>query len=541
MTGIRPFTLQTRIVIFAFIIVSFIISGMGAFFYWTISKTIEEEVGNRALNTAKSIADIPEIRRAFAKENPSAIIQPIAEEIRKDVGAEFIVVGNRQGIRYSHPIADRIGKPMVGGDNDEALLHGREIISKATGSLGPSLRGKAPIFGEDGHIIGVVSVGFMVEDINQTVVEYRNRVIGIAVVALLLGTIGAVYLARHIKNKIFGLEPEEIASLFTERNAVIESVREGMVVVNRKGKVTLANQAAYEILLQPEDSPMTDRFITDLFPHTALMDVMNSGQKQFDRQMKVNGQEIIVNRVPILRDGKVTGAVASFRRKSDIEQLTQELSQVKRYADVLRAQTHEFSNTLYTISGLLQLESYEEAMQLIHEQAEMQQDMIHLIMKKLPDPWVGAIVLGLCNKAKELKILFEIDPHSQLGKLPAHLNRQHIVSILGNLVTNAFEAVQEETPERKRVKLFLTDIGNDIIIEVEDSGPGVPEEVIAHIFTRGFSTKEGERRGFGLAHVKDLLEEMDGYCMIEPSEEGGALFTVVIPKEERMSFARRTN
>ncbi len=538
----RPLTLQTRIVMFALSIVSFIIIGMGLFFYVIISEKVEAEVGQRALSVAQIVANIPELRRAFASENPSTVIQPIAELVRKNSGAEFIVVGNRQGIRYSHPLPDRIGKQMVGGDNTQALELGHAVISKATGSLGPSLRGKAPIFNDKGVVIGVVSVGFMIKDINETVSEYRDQVLGIAILAMLLGGAGAIYLARHIKNKIFGLEPEEIASLFTERSAMIESVREGIVMVDRRGRITLANQAAYDILSLSSDTSLVGRSIADLFPHTKLIEVMKSGEKQYDRQMDVNGQEIIVNRVPVLSSSnRIEGAVASFRRKSEIDQLTKELSQVKRYADALRAQTHEFSNTLYTISGLLQLESYEEAIQLIHEQTEIQQDIIQLIMQRLPDPWMGAIVLGLYNKARELKIAFEIDPHSELDHLPTHLNRQHLVSILGNLITNAFEAVQKEMPERRKVKLFFTNIASDIVIEVEDGGSGVPDKAIPYIFDEGFSTKKGERRGFGLAHIKGLLEEMGGYCTVERGEEGGALFTVVIPKEGRMLCDRQAN
>ncbi|MCP5762683.1 two-component system sensor histidine kinase DcuS, partial [Klebsiella pneumoniae] len=76
-------------------------------------------------------------RKAFQSENPSRWIQPIAENVRLQSDAEFVVVGNREGIRYAHPLPDRIGKEMVGGDNEPGLLHGQSYISKAVGSLGP--------------------------------------------------------------------------------------------------------------------------------------------------------------------------------------------------------------------------------------------------------------------------------------------------------------------------------------------------------------------------------------------------------------------
>ena len=126
--------------------------------------------------------------------------------------------------------------------------------------------------------------------------------------------------------------------------------------------------------------------------------------------------------------------------------MTEELSQVKRYTEALRAQTHEYNNLLYTLSGLIQLESYDEALELIHKETADQQDLVQFIMKKLQDPWLGGILLGFYNRARELKIDFMIDRGSSLTKLHAHIDSSHIVSILGNLITNAFEAMAKILP-----------------------------------------------------------------------------------------------
>ncbi|PJH69410.1 sensor histidine kinase, partial [Salmonella enterica subsp. enterica serovar Typhimurium] len=99
-------------------------------------------------------------------------------------------------VRYSHPIPERIGQKMVGGDNDRALVEGEYYISRAEGSLGPSLRGKSPVFNQDGHIIGIVSVGFLVEDIQERI--FRN-VIDVAfksIIVFLIAIVGSVLLSR---------------------------------------------------------------------------------------------------------------------------------------------------------------------------------------------------------------------------------------------------------------------------------------------------------------------------------------------------------
>jgi len=173
-------SLQTRMIVLFNIVIILIIGSMGAVFSSIIGASIEEQLGKKALSVAKIVANDPELRHAFQTENPSELIQPIAENVRRQTDAEFVVVGNRDGIRYAHPLPDRIGKGMVGGDNELGLLHGQSYISQAVGSLGPSLRGKVPIRDDDGNVVGIVSVGFLLEDIEQAIGDYRKIVLLVA-------------------------------------------------------------------------------------------------------------------------------------------------------------------------------------------------------------------------------------------------------------------------------------------------------------------------------------------------------------------------
>jgi len=137
------------------------------------SKQIEENRGRMALQISKTVSVIPTIISAFQTSDPSKTIQLIAEKIRKETGAEFVVIGNKEGIRYSHPLKSMIGKKMRGGDNEKALHNGDYYVSKAKGSLGPSIRGKSPILNKNGDVIGIVSVGFLLEDIQHQILKKR--------------------------------------------------------------------------------------------------------------------------------------------------------------------------------------------------------------------------------------------------------------------------------------------------------------------------------------------------------------------------------
>ncbi|RNB53678.1 sensor histidine kinase [Brevibacillus gelatini] len=532
-TAGKVLSLQTRMILLITIGIILIISSVGAVFSSIVASSIEEQIGKRALSVAKIVAHDPELRGAFQSSSPSELIQPIAENVRLQTGAEFVVVGNRDGIRYSHPLPDRIGKSMVGGDNEPGLIYGQSYISKAIGSLGPSLRGKVPIRDDNGAVIGIVSVGFLLEDIEEAIDDYQEKVFLITLIALVCGIAFAIGLSRYLKRLTLGLEPEEIAALYVERNAVLESVREGIVAIDRNSEITMMNKAAIRILELPEED-IQRKHILDVLPDSRMPEVLETGEQQLDRETITSGKEIIVNRLPIKLGDKIVGVVSSFRPKSEIDKLTSELSQVRRYADVLRAQTHEFHNLLYTISGLLQLGSVQEAIELITSETTAQEELLLFVARRIPDPMIGALLLGMHNRAKELKIQLVIDQDSHLKVLPAHINRQQVIVLLGNLLQNALEAVNDAAVSQKRVDVYLADTEEELLFEIADSGPGVPDEWREKIFAYGFSTKEGEDRGLGLAKVRGIAEEMGGYIVVGKSDWGGALFTVSLPKEGRI-------
>jgi two-component system CitB family sensor kinase len=423
---------------------------------------------------------------------------------------------------------------MVGGDNFGALEEGRSYVSKAVGSLGPSLRGKVPITNDKGEVIGIVSVGFLIEDIENTIGIYELRVVILIIVVLVIGVVGALQIGVGFKRAIFGLEPNEIGSLFQERSAILESIREGIIAINEQGNITMVNKAAYQILgIGPQNNVLGGQ-ILNVLPHTKMLEVLQTGESQFDREIVVGKNEVIVSRVPIIYDGNVKGVVSSFRNKTEIDQLTKELSQVQRYAEALRAQTHEYANKLYTISGLVQLGSNQEAIELIHKETSDYQELVQFLMTRVPDMLIAAILLGKYNRSLELKVEFIIDQESTMRDIPLEINREKLVTVLGNLLDNAFESVLESDKRDKRVQLFMTDLGHDLIFEVEDTGVGISDDKLKLIFNKGFSTKNRDDRGIGLHLVDKAVTYLGGYLTVSQSESGGAIFTVVIPKEGGM-------
>ncbi|MBG9942519.1 ATP-binding protein [Brevibacillus formosus] len=506
---------------------------LGTMFEQMLAGVLEDEIGTRALHTAKTVAQMSEIKQAFDAEDPAKIINPIVEKIRVDTNAAFITVGNLQSIRYSHPDPEQIGKKMVGGDN-EAVFEGESIISETVGSLGPGLRGKTPIYDAEGKVMGVVSVGFLFEDINETIESYRNRIFVIGIVTLLLGVVATLILSQNVKKAIFGLEPEQIGRLYQENQAVLESIREGIVAVNKEGAITLANQTALQMLGQAKDKDRIMDKQDELVRSLGLHEVIETGKAEFDRETNVDEHVLVVNRVPIMdKERHVMGAVASFRNRSELFEVTQELSRVKEYAEVLRSQTHEYSNKLHLISGLIQLESYQEAIETISSELNVHVHNTTFILQEVPDPLIGGLLLGKLNQANERKVELKIDPESNFRDIPASIDRSQLIVILGNLIDNAMDAVKAPGAIAPEITIFLLNMEEVLLIEVEDLGPGISEENAERIFELGFSTKQQPNHGYGLHLVKQAVLHVHGNITHTGNPAGGTIFTVTIPKDAR--------
>ena len=528
---LHPITLRTRLLLLVTVLIVFMLGFIGMVFSNSIAQILEEQIGERALKVAQSVSRIPQVRDGLVNGDPEGRIQVIAEEIRKITGAMFVVVGDVDGRRYSHPNPDRLGKIMVGGDNAPALEEGRSYTSKAVGTLGPSLRGKTPVLDDEGNIVGIVSVGYLIADIKSIVTVHQSRVTFYIGLFVILGVIGAGFIAGDIKKSIFGLEPEEIARLYTERTAVLESIREGIIAIDTDCMITMANQASLTNLGYENHDDVVGKRIEELFPRTGMRDVLATGEPILDREVTVNGQDMIFNILPIIRRRSVAGVVATFRPKDEIDMLAGELSHVREYSEMLRAQTHEYSNKLHTLAGLMQIEAYSEALDLVAREASGYQNIIRFLTSAVPDPLLSAIVLGKYNRAQELKIRFSVDEDSSLSDIPEEMSRDKMITIMGNLLDNALEAVRDSGEPNGEVKLSMTDLGDDIIIEVEDSGAGIAEGSEVEIFQRGNTSKNKPHGGLGLFLVNQALEDLGGHITIGSSELGGALFTVVIPKE----------
>ena len=521
----KPKKLLDSVALVIIALVIFQMLAIGLIFSRMIYEIIESQTEKRALQAAKHIAMIPELKQDVQTSDEYGMLQPLAESIRQESEAIQIIITDNKGLQISNTDSRQIGSLFIAPDKSRALRHGRPYLSKTHSPEGLIINGNAPIFNANLDIIGMVSVGYLVENVRGVTQGYLEKELFYIWVFVTLGLIAAIFIARGVKKATFGLEPHEIANLYQERNTIIASIREGIIATDKDGTITMLNQTAKKQLGRGQlNGP-----ISNCFPDIDVSVVLNNKKQILNREITTKGTEMILNMVPIIRDGKIRGAVATYRRKDELDLIARELSQVTAYSDMLRAQTHEYSNRLHAIVGMIQMEEYDEVLDFIAEETTGHRLLIRLLTESVPDPTLSSFLIGKYMHALELKVEFDIDPESHMTEIPDSLNRHQLVTIFGNVLNNAFEAALSGHLPAK-VKLFMTDFGNDLIFEIEDSGDGIPSNMANTIFDKGISTKNGGNRGYGLYLVKSSLQTMNGGISVQQSDLGGALFIIEIPK-----------
>lgn len=522
----RPLKISQKIVLFVFLLLFTVLLIVGVVAERILVSRLEAGLEQNALDIAHVVAGIPEVQEYVGLEGGHLVIQPLVEGLRVKTEAEFIVVMDMESTRYSHPVPERIGQKFVGGDEGRAL-RGETYTSVAVGTLGQSLRAFVPIY-RAGQQVGVVSVGILMDDIMLMINQLRLQIFLAALAALALGLFGSGYLARNIKKSMFGMEPHKISALLNERVAILESVREGIIAVDRNGYVIYSNHEARKLLGLEGDAVGMEA--ENLLPVQSIREVLKKGEPVTDIEMNLNRASILSNFVPIKSrdDSKIVGVIASFRDMTEIRKLAEELTGVMKFVETLRIQNHEFNNKLHTISGLIQLGEYDRAVEFISSAATSRRQLVSFVSERIKDPAVAAVLLGKYGRARELNISFSIIDESILGEIPAAKGTT-LAAIIGNLVDNALEAVQQKDGGDKEVKIALFDSGDALTIMVEDSGTGISAELQEKIFEKGFTTAEDEHKGLGLFIVSSFVDSLGGEIKLETKEGKGTVVTVYIP------------
>lgn len=499
---------------------------------WYLTDITEErlhyQVGQRALIQAMQISAMPELMEAVQKRD-LARIKALIDPMRSFSDATYITVGDASGQRLYHVNPDEIGKSMEGGDSDEALINAKSYVSVRKGSLGSSLRGKSPIQDATGKVIGIVSVGYTIEQLeNWLSLQISSLLIPMAIMLLLL-----LFCARrfslHIKKQMLNMEPQQLSQLLIQQSVLFESVFEGLIAIDSDYKITAINQTARRLLnlSQPEPTLIGKRISSVISQEVFFYDAPQTNKK--DEIVTFNQIKVIASRMAVILNNEPQGWVISFRSKDDINTLSLQLSQVQQYADNLRAVQHEHRNLISTIAGLLFLKRYNQALELIQQQSESHQKVIDLIARNFQDNHLAGLLIGKYYRAKELGLELIFDPACFVDRLPTALSHNEWISIVGNLLDNAYNASLRQPQGSKQIECLINSDGQEVIIEIADQGCGIDEALRDRIFERGVTSSASKDHGIGLWLVRSYVEQAGGSIVVENNIPFGTIFTLYIP------------
>ncbi len=505
--------------------------------YLLIGEEISERtylhLEEKATDISRMVANSPVVINGMEGDLPDREIQTFAEDIREVTDVDYVVVFDMNSIRKSHPDEEKIGKHFVGGDEAE-VLKGKEHVSIAKGTLGMSLRSFTPIYNsDDSEQIGAVAVGISLSSIEEAVSKSRYIIyIGILFGAV-IGGIGAILLGRRVRKILFGLEPSQIAKVFEERNKMLQSTVEGILTIDEKGTITLVNDTAEKIFKQAGlKGDLLGENIGTYLDDSKLIKVIQTGIPELDQETNLNGIALLANIVPVKVEGRVVGAISTFRDLTKIKRLAEELTGVRMYAEALRAQAHEFKNKLHVILGMVHMKSYDQLPAYISQITNHYQEEIGFIAKRIKDPVLAGFVLAKMSYAREQSMHVSLSSDTFVP-MPREEGIIHeIITIVGNLIDNALEAVKNAKDKKILVSFVFDEEEDTLTIEVKDKGTGMSDEKLSQVFRKGYSTKHSER-GYGLHLVDESIQKLDGEVQVTSEPGKGTIFEVRIPYESK--------
>lgn len=456
-------------------------------------------------NVAETIAHSPILTD---NQGDSAMLMEYLDSLKDSLeDIDVISVIGRDSVRRYHSNHELIGT-VYDGTIPEFEQDEKEYY--ATNDIGPSgtqRRAYAAVYDEEGNYIGFVIAVMLMQNIQKETFQTALIFVLITFAAIFMELLVSAELSGTIKKSLHGYEPDVFSAMYKVRDNILESLEEGIIAVDSEGIIQFVNHAA-DIMLDKND-------------------VIG---KPLD-SIELGSETIWVDSAPIKENEVNIGEIFILHDRAEYSKLMEDLTGTRYLVDSMRANNHDFTNKLHVILGLIQMKMYDEAVSYIENITIVQRSTISKIMNAVNEPAVAALLIGKTARASELNIKFVFREGSYYSNGDMQLPSELLVTVIGNLIENAFEAMNEdEDYEAQKELLFgIYSRPGAVLITTDDTGVGIPEENMKLIFENGFSTK-GTGRGTGLYQVKAMVERFGGTITVESQEGVGTSFSVSFTK-----------
>ena len=525
----RPWTLAGQAIALQVIVVTVVVMAGTALALLDARRDGEDAARQQVIGIATALADSPSTATAIESGTATELLQPVTDAVRRATGIAFITIMAPDRTRFTHTNPEEIGGSYLG--TIDPALHGEAFSEVYTGTLGPSVRAVAPVRGQSGDIVGLVSAGITQQTLAQ---RWRSQIPTIAAVtlaALGVSLIGVWAIRRRLLRQTRGLRPDELRVMYDHHDAILHSVSEGLVVLDRTG-VAVVNDEARRLLglpagpvqradlpdfLQIHDPGVRDELhVTDdrvLVVNRSRVAGSDSGGQ--DSGVDFGGQE--------RSDRGVGSEVVTIRDRTELQGALGELSALQVLTDSLRAQAHESANKLHTVITMVEMGRAEEAVRFATDELELSQRLVDRLSQAVGEPALVALLLGKTAQAGERGIALTVTEDTQLPT-DAVLSGQEMVTVLGNLIDNAMDACDRSDPW---VEVTVSQDDAALLIRVADSGVGMDAAKFERAMQRGYSTKVDAGHGLGLALVAQVVKRHGGSLHADVTY--GSVVTVTVP------------
>ncbi|MEU3560127.1 ATP-binding protein [Kitasatospora sp. NPDC006786] len=552
------------------VIVAAVVAGGAVLAYLFTADRAEDAARRQVTAVAHAVADSPSVRAAVAGPDPTSVLQPYVEQVRADTGVSFITVMDTDGVRWTHPLPEQIGRTYLG--HIDWALAGQTRSETYTGTLGPSVRVVAPVWDDRHRVVALVSAGLTVESISAQLSGPLLALVGVAVAALAVGGVGTYLANSRLRRHTHGMGPDELSHLYEYHQATLHAVREGLVLLDRSHRVVLCNDAARELLGLAGE--LDGRPVAELgLPEALVAAVL--GEEPVRDEVHLTAERVVVLNTSTIGTGTGLGRVVTLRDHTELQALSGELDSVRDFTEALGAQAHEAANRLHAVVSLIELGRHEQAVEFATAELELAQQLTDRVVAAVSEPVLAALLLGKAAQAAERGVELTLTEDSRIddGVLPPGLPARDLITVLGNLIDNAVDAAiagAAESPVPPEVTVTARvargrdcggpgrsahgdengdgdgdgDGGGDgngvsgggaaavagdfLLLRVADTGAGIDPGAVEDVFRRGWSTKQdGHGHGLGLALVAQAARRNGG--TVEVGRERGAVLTVRLP------------
>ncbi|WP_455361830.1 SpoIIE family protein phosphatase [Streptomyces sp. SYSU K21746] len=332
LTGKSPRSVAGQVFVLQVAVVVLLTAGAVLALVLQSRSDVEREARTRSVAVAQTFAHSLGLREALQTPDPSKILQPLAEETRKEAGVDFIVVMDTRGIRYTHPQPDRIGKRFVG--TIEQSLAGAVHTESVKGPLGQEIQAVVPVTDDAGRVVALVSAGLTVENVTGVVDRQLPVILAVSAAGLALATAGTALITTRLRRQTRGLGPVEMTRMYEHHDAVLHAVREGVLITGGNGRLLLANDEARRLLGLPADAegrpvrqlPGLDRPWAEL---------LRSGRVATDEVLPAGDRLLVVNQRPTRPHGQPEGTVVTIRDSTEMRVLTSRAEAARRRLKLL--------------------------------------------------------------------------------------------------------------------------------------------------------------------------------------------------------------